>query len=345
MKNLFPIILIAFIFHSCKPTELVYISVLEPAPVTLPPNIKNVIVVNRSLASDQTKAIDVVDKFLALEGPNLDKDGGLASITGLGDELMKNNRFTGVKALNNTELRTNSPGQFPAPLPWDVVERICRENSADALFSLELFDAESKISYAAIPVTINTPLGNVPGIEHQANMLTTVKTGWRIYDPAGKNIVDEFPIARNISYSGKGINPMVAAAGFINRKEAVKEVGNKVGHAYAMRIIPYWIRVSRDYYVKGTDNFKMARRKAQTGNWNDAGDLWQKETTNPDRNIAGRACYNMAIISEINGNLDQAIQWSQKAYENYNNRLALYYVNILKNRKSNNDLLKDQQSN
>jgi Family of unknown function (DUF6340) len=345
MKNLIPIIFIVFIFQSCMPTQLVYISVLEPAPVTLPPNIKNVMVVNRSMASDQAKPIDVVNKFLSLEGPNLDKDGALASITGLGDELMKNNRFAAVKALNNTDLRTNSPGQFPAPLPWDVVERICRENNADALFSLELFDAESKISYAAIPITINTPLGNVPGIEHQANMLTTVKTGWRIYDPVGKNIVDEFPISRNITYSGKGVNPLVAAQGLIGRNEAVKEVGNKVGHCYASRIIPYWIRVSRDYYVSGTDNFIMARRKAQTGNWNDAGDLWQKETTNPNRKIAGRACYNMAIISEINGNLDQAIQWSQKAYENYNNRLALYYVNILKNRKSNNDLLKDQQSN
>jgi tetratricopeptide (TPR) repeat protein len=258
---------------------------------------------------------------------------------------MKNSRFTGVKALNNSDLRTNTPGLFPSPLPWDVVEKICRENNADALFSLELFDTESKISYTANPVSINTPLGNVPGIEHQATMLTTVKTGWRIYDPVGRNIIDEYPIARNITFSGKGINPVVAASGLIGRKEAVKEVGNKVGHDYALRIIPYWIRVSRDYYVKGTDNFKIARRKAQTGNWNDAADLWQKETTNSDGNIAGRACYNMAIISEINGDLDQAIQWSQKSYENYKNRLALYYFNILQNRKSNNIALKNQQSN
>ena len=123
MKNLIPIIFIVFIFQSCMPTQLVYISVLEPAPVTLPPNIKNVMVVNRSMASDQAKPIDVVNKFLSLEGPNLDKDGALASITGLGDELMKNNRFTAVKALNNTDLRTNSPGQFPAPLPWEMCIR------------------------------------------------------------------------------------------------------------------------------------------------------------------------------------------------------------------------------
>lgn len=344
MKPLLYFFLLPTILFSCKSTELVFISVLEPAPVTLPSSIKKIGVVNRSTPSDQAKIINIVDKVFSLEGPNLDKEGARASITGLSDELMKNNRFTEVKPIDNTDLRTPVPGMLPAPLSWDVIEKICRDNNTDALFTLELFDTESKISYAANPVTLTTPLGNVPGIEHQASMQTIVKTGWRIYDPAGKNILDEFPIARNITYTGRGINPVVAANALIGRKEAVKEVSNKVGHAYAFRIIPYWLRVSRDYYVSGNDNFKMARRKAQTGNWNDAGGLWQKETTNSDGKLAGRACYNMAIISEINGDLDLATQWAQKAYENYNNRLALNYVGILKNRKINNSVLKDQQA-
>ena len=208
---------------------------------------------------------------------------------------------------------------------------------------MELFDTDSKIAYAANPITIKTALGNVPGIEHQANMTTRIKEGWRIYDPSGKNILDEYPMARSISFSSKGINPAVAASALIGRKDAVKQVGNEAGQNYAYRIIPYWIRVSRDYYVRGSDNFVIGRRKAQTGNWSEAAQYWEKETTNPDGKIAGRACYNMAIISEINGELDKAIQWAQRSYENYNNRLALRYVNILKNRQINDDILKDQQ--
>jgi hypothetical protein len=72
--------------------------------------------------------------------------------------------------------------------------------------------------------------------------------------------------------------------------------------------------------------------------------LWQAETSNPKRKIAGRACYNMAIISEINGDLDAAIDWAQKSYENYGIRLALTYVNILKNRKINDAIVADQQT-
>ena len=58
--------------------------------------------------------------------------------------------------------------------------------------------------------------------------------------------------------------------------------------------------------------------------------------------IAGRACYNMAIINEINGNLDEALKWAQKSYEDYNDKLGIRYVRILENRKYKNDILKNQ---
>ncbi|NLR67926.1 hypothetical protein HGH92_26715 [Chitinophaga varians] len=342
--HLLLITLAAATFVSCKATtELVYLNVLKPAPVTIPAYVKSAGVVNRTTINPQNKAIDVVDRIFSLEGAQLDKEGAQSSVGGLADELRKNNRFNEVKALGELDLTTNAPGLFSAPLSWETVDKICREYQVDALFSLELFDTDSKISYAAIPVSLKTPFGNVPGIEHRASMLTSVKTGWRIYDPAGRNILDEFALNRDLTFSGRGINPVAAAGALINRKEAVKTVGIQAGQNYGMRIIPYRTRVTRDYYVKGTDNFRIARRKAQTGNWDGAAVLWKKETTNPDRTVAGRACYNMAIICEINGELDLAIKWSQKAYEEYNNRLALNYIRLLKNRKAGNEVLKQQE--
>ena len=160
---------------------------------------------------------------------------------------------------------------FPTPLTWDEVENLCAENNTDAIFALEMFDTDSKVSYNAQPVKVNTPFGKIPAIEQEANMLTTVKAGWRIYDLKSKYILDEFAIARHLNFSARGINPTIAAKALIGRKEAVKEVGNRTGEGYAMRVSPYWLRVSRDYYVRGTYNFKIAKRKAQTGNWDEAG--------------------------------------------------------------------------
>jgi hypothetical protein len=343
MKNYFTIIFFSIIFSSCASTEIMHLSVLEPAPVSLPSYIKNVAVVNRTQVAKKSKVYDVIDKVVTLEGLNLDKDAAEETIIGLTDELKKNKRFDEIKMVNESDLTTNTPGIFPAPLSWDVVEKYCDDNNADALFSLELFDTDSKIDYSIYKTSVKTPFGNVPTIEQQANMHTLVKAGWRLYDLRDKEILDEAAVAKTLSYYGRGINPLLAAEALINRKEAVKEVGNAAGHAYAFRIIPLWIRVSRNYYVRGTNNFKIAKRKAQTGNWDDAAKLWQQETTNSKRKVAGRACYNMAIINEINGHIDEAIKWAQQSYENYNNHLALYYVNILKNRQIGDNVAQAQE--
>lgn len=342
MKKYSIVLIVAITLASCK-TQQLYLNVVEPAPVTIPSYIKSAGVINRSMPTDETKAIDIIDKALSLEGANLDKEGARESIKGLSEELLNNNRLTEVKTLNDYDFRTPELLTFPNPLSWEIVDQICKETGTNALFSLEKFDTDTRISYSTRKVDIKTPLGSIPGLEHQADMETIVKTGWRIYDPAGKAILDEYIYEESIVFSGRGINPLLAAAALIGRKDAVIKVSNKSGHGYALRILPYQLRVMRDYYVKGTDNFKIARRKAQLGKWDEAGILWEKETGNSSMKIAGRACYNMAIINEINGDLDAALQWAQKSYEDYNDKLGIRYVRILENRKYKNDVLKMQE--
>ncbi len=344
MKKALFILLISSVLVSCKMQQL-YLNVLEPAPVTLSREIRKVGVINRSVPTDETRILDVVDKALSLEGVNLDKDGAEQAINGLSGELMNNSRFDVVKSLTNIDFRTPSlMGIFPVPLSWDIVDKVCREKGTDALFALEYYDTDTKLRYSTRDEGDKEVLGiKIPRIVHQADMETIVKTGWRIYDPARRIIADEYHHLQSVVFSGTGITPLVALAGLIGRKDAIIEVSNKAGHGYALRLIPYELRVMRDYFVKGTDNFKIAKRKAQVGKWNEAGELWEQETTNPKRKIAGRATYNMAIINEINGNPGTSLQWAQKAWEYYRIRQALKYVRILENRMVKTDILNEQQ--
>ena len=343
MKRMILILSVCFIVFSCK-TNLVYMSVQEPAPVFLSNSVKKIGVIDRSLPTQKGKKSDDLEKILTLEGKDLDKEGAQSTIAGLQDELLKNNRFEAIKIINREDLKTTGSGVFPAVLDWKIIEKMCAENQVDAVFSLEMFDTDAKLDVKVNQITVSTPLGNVPGVETEANLQTVIKTGWRIYDPLGHTIVDEYAMNESINTFGKGINPAKAFSAITGRKDAIKNTGNMMGKNYATRIIPFWIRVTRDYYVKGNENFKIAKRRAQTGNWDGAAELWQKETTNSSSKVAERACYNMAIINEINGDLDKAIQWAQKSYEDYNNKLALQYLNILKNRKAKNNELEFQKT-
>jgi hypothetical protein len=247
-----------------------------------------------------------------------------------------------VKEVKYKGAGNNNPGSYASQLDWQEVEKICSVNGSHVLISLEMFDTDSKISYAASPVKVNTPLGKIPAIHQEATMTTWVKTGWRIYDPKSRRVLDEAALSRQMVFRGRGLNPVLAANALIGRKEAVKQAGRNAGEAYAYSVLPLWIRVSREYFVRGNNEFKIARRKAESGNWDGAGEIWHQQTTAAKRKAAGRACYNMAIINEINGNLEEAIRWAQQSYEDYNIKRGLRYIRILENRKIRNRILEEQ---
>ena len=316
--------------YSCSPTNLMSLSVNEPAPVSLPPAAKTAAVVNRSRAADESRTVDAIHRTLALESRDLQAEGAGASLTGLTDALIRSNRFVSVKALTNLDLRSYGAAVFPVCMSWDTVEKICGENHADVLFSLELFDADSRVGI------------NVAALGQGSNVNTQVKTGWRIYDPATRSVLDQFVLSRDLSFQGGTL--LGTGTALLGHKEEVIKAGHRAGEDYATRIIPYSLRVSRFYYVRGDGSFGVAKRMAQAGDWDDAAKIWGQATSNPSGKVAGRACYNMAIISEINGDLNGALQWAKKAYEVYGTPYALEYVNILQTRQSNDALLRSQTS-
>ena len=342
MKKYLILPLMAAALGSCATQDL-YLNVTQPAPVTIAPEIKTVGIIDRSTPTDQTRSLDNLDKLLSLEGADLDSIGTLEAIKGVTEELSANDRFNEVKLLNGMQFRTSGLGGMPAPLTWEQVEKVCTESGTQALFALELYDTDTRVNYATEPTKVKTPLGEIPALLHKASMETLVKTGWRIYSPSDRAILDEYIVAESIVFGSQGINPVAAVAGMVNRKQAVKEVSRKAGNIYATRLIPYRLRVTREYFVKGTDNFKIAKRRAQLGKWDDAAELWQLETNNQKMKVAGRAHYNMAIISEINGDLDAAVSWAQKSYSDYRNKRGLRYVRILENRKYNQEVLEYQE--
>jgi len=326
---------ISILVASCSATHQLTMSAVEPAPVHIASDVQRIGIINRSLPAEGNGGLDAVDKILSAEGKNLDKHGAAAALASVQSELERLQRFESVTVLENIPEIQKGLGVLPATLPWATVEKICNENGVDVLFSLAFYDTDTKASVQATEMEVPNPVGikaKVPAIA--VTLKTNIQNGWRVYDPATKEILDEYAFSDNLVNTGSGLNPVKAVKTVLNRKEAVVETSSQVGNYYAGRISPYKRRVTRNYFVKGTDNFVVGMRRAQSGQWNSAAELWQQEVSNPDGKIAGRACYNMAIINEINGDLDKALSWAQRSYTDYNTREALSYIKTLNYRKS-----------
>lgn len=344
MKKIFFYVLLVSLSIGCATNELT-IQVTEPSPIDLPGTVKKVAIVNRTNTIVANQVAKNIDEIITLEMLTVDSTAALKAIQGLNTELERNPRFDTIVNLSPQIFDNNNVDRFSQPLSQSQVSSLCAENNVDALFVLEFFDTNTKVDYSIVPVQTKVLGVNINAVETQATATTNIMLGWRIYASSGGVLYDEFPTSSKAISSGRGINPLKAINAVIGQKDLVEQVSFQQGQNYGQDLLPFTHRVGRIYYVKGTDNFKVGKRLARAGKWNDAASYWQKDVSNAKAKIAGRAYYNMAIISEINGDLDAAINWAEQSYTLFNNKKALRYLNVLKDRKLKNDVLLRQQSN
>jgi len=341
-REIFFYILIVILSFGCATNDLT-ISVTEPAPITIPATVAQIGIINRTNTVASNQIIQDIDDLATLEMLTVDSTAGLKAIDGLYQELQLNPRFTSVTVFSPMVMDNNVSDVFSPPLTQSQVTTICSDNNLDAIWVLEFFDTNTHVDYSIEPVTADVLGVKIKAVETQATAITEIKLGWRIYASTGDILYDEFPSVGRAVSSGRGINPLKAINAIVGQKNLVEKVCMQTGANYAKDLLPFTHRVGRIYYVKGSDNFKIGKRLGRAGKWDDAATYWEKEITNPKGKIAGRAYYNMAIISEINGDLDAAINWAEQSYTLFNNKKALRYLRVLRIRKDKNTLLMRQQ--
>jgi len=309
------------------------IQILIPAQINVPSHIKKVVIANRSLpAKGEGNQLKIfLEGFITGESILADREGSMNCVDGLANKLVSSPRFE-ASLMNTLDLRGTGTRQFPIPLDWKEVERVCKQYNADALILLETFDSNLHIKEGDKDVKRTVDGKEIIVKEFLADLNINVNAGWRIYDIKNKRIVDESTFTDEKGWGARGENPKKARAGLPDKRRAINDAGYFAGQQYGVRISPNWIWSGRSYFVKGHDDFKTAKRFARAKDWDGAAEIWMKSTTDADPKVAGRAAYNMALFHEVKGNLDEALEWAEKAYKNYNIKKGREYINILNRR-------------
>ena len=306
--------------------------ILVPAQIDLPQEITSIGIANRSLPDKKGGFGNVVEGLLSGESVYADREGSERCLAGLGARLNAAPRFE-ASILSGIDLKGTGTKQWPRPLEWEEVDRLCKQYQVDALAVLETFDSDIFVEKKQQRVKRKVDDREVYVTEYIAELTITVNAGWRLYDNQTHRIIDENVYTDQKRWDGKGDRPEEALNRLPSRREAINNTGYFSGEQYAFRISPTWMNASRSYYAKGNDALKSAKSFVKNDNWEAAAEVWQKQTLNKDPEIAGRASYNMAVASEVKGNLDLAITWANKALK-LNNKKAVAYIRILTDRLS-----------
>jgi hypothetical protein len=103
----------------------------------------------------------------------------------------------------------------------------------------------------------------------------------------------------------------------LNHKLLLENTSEYLGKAFAAKIVPSWLKVERTYYRSNNVNMLKAEKYCLGGDWLKAAEIYNRETKNKNRNIAAKAKYNMALVCEMEGKPDAAIDWLVNSFSTY----------------------------
>lgn len=330
------------VLASCSSTQLVTINSMEPAKIDLSNKILRVGVLNGVGHINKTNNAKGIDRLVAIEDQWLISKGQDAAVNALVEELKKDNRFE-VEALDAFEDGTDKIALNSGELSWKEIKSICEKHNIDALFSLTHFDAETSVSFKKTKMQQLNMMREKENVSAQEITLETlIENGWRIYDPALGVIIDEYTYNQQLVSKAKGVNPVEALRAIGSRKDSMLSRGQLTGNSYGERLKPSEHKITREYFVKGTDKLIQAGKIMASGDLKSATTLWKEETGNSKSKIKGRAFYNLAVGEELEGDLQQALAWATKAYENLSDKDSQSYLFELENLISQHLIVADQ---
>jgi tetratricopeptide (TPR) repeat protein len=205
---------------------------------------------------------------------------------------------------------------------WSRVDSLCEALGAHAIIEIENFETLAPVG--------GTILANASG------QRTSPLRGWaysNVYIAGTREHIDRLEVGEVYHMPVSGIlDPLTMLNDMMRKRELYGHLGQSVGYRTGMMFYSNWVWVGRTYYNKGSRNLRRAKRSIRFGNWNVAERILLQDINSRSNKVAGRAKYNLALVYEGQGRLDEAIQMAERAAFENGTRLAFSYITVLRRR-------------
>ncbi len=225
-----------------------------------------------------------------------------------------------------------------------IYQNAMKNNSsgAELIINLELFQIITKTNFKTVfPETLNNNDTTIKE-EYRGTYEIDYNIQWSVYNKNYEKL-----------YKGKTTNNDLSwkYASTIEKrvKEKISELQAETvsiiastGKAQASVFSPEWKYVERRYFTNNSKDFSLAEYYAGVNEWINAAEVWSEYANSGINSKAKYATYNMALASEMEGNLEAAIYWARLSSEKYLNPKAGKYLKILQNRYKEQEILANQ---
>jgi len=336
---------------SCKSNfALLTIENARPASEELPDDIQSITLMNRSMnAQFENYQEDSLQLYFYRKGFQLskivlDSVASDTTIRALASLLYESGRYDIVVPLERNLKReapkTGTIGildsvvrllpdelsyeQLPDTLNPYIVRKICSDYNTDALMVLERFSNKVMVDYSKERSGVNE--------YHYASVDLKYNAFFRVYKPGKNSLVKEIELIDTIYWESSDYTIERLFGKLPSIKQTLINAGIKVALEVDEKLSPTWTSEKRGYFLFSPKNDR-GQQFMNDNNYEEAGKYWAEMSQSGNKKTRSKAEYNLALISELNGDVDGALEWGLKSFYSYYRYQTEIYLKKLKARK------------
>lgn len=288
---------------SCLSLEQIPFTYLQPATVSLPPQITRVAVVDRTGLANHIPTVNPLDSAGLLAPLRL---AGLPAVAveALAQEMADRRYFDEVVVCDSVLPVPQSTTVLPTPLSPAEVDELLALLRVDMLVALE-----------ALPIETRNRIGFLPeyGI-YRATTDVTVRPAVSLYTSHRSRPLTTLQPTDSIFWETVGGSLDEVARGIISHEQLLRESSDFAGILVMKELTPYPMTSSRLLYSSQSGPWRDAFVYAREGSWSKAATLWEtvyKQSDKPKQKAV--AAYNLAVCHEQAGDIGQALARLEEA--------------------------------
>lgn len=273
---------------------MVEFEVLEPATVSLPEEVNQLIVLNRAPISmhsfEKSDVEGLEEKHLMILDTLIVKSIERGLLTVFRESPIE--RF--YYPLWLEDRREDTAMVEALILTRREVDDICAKNAGDAILSLESYSMDYEMHVQSF---LDSHITESMYFE----ISTIIK--WIIYLPGHPKPFDRYTMVDTLFFI-EVQNGVVLQR--YNNSQMITEAFYKSGRKYGKYLVPVWNTTSRSLYKGKEEDLKKASKLTNRGDWDQAYEIWEGLSKGETGTAAAKALYNMAIFKELDDQLDSA---------------------------------------
>ncbi|MBI9053040.1 MAG: hypothetical protein JEY96_04450 [Bacteroidales bacterium] len=320
MKHFF-ILIILFIAFSvfitgCEPFKQLKIETLAPAEIDFPGNFNKILFVNLDTDINNDGENDTILYNLITKEMNL----------GFIEAINSNSVINTSDLISIKEIPDRDKVYRLDTISWSYIEMLAGTSNSDIVVFLDSVSLsmknESFVDHYSYPIV------------YYKYREVYVSVNWSVFDLIEKKRLDQYRYNDTLYWEASGYSKQQAKKELPSMERSLRELSFFSALDYGNRIFPGWESEVRIYYQGGNKDFKNAALLVENDeNWEEASHLWENHVNSYDKEIASRACFNLALASEMLGDFGVAIKWAEKSNSIKEKTRTKYYITVLKARQ------------